>query len=79
MVTGVGRLDARTVFVMANDDTVKAQGKATAWRKGQKLFVLEAMKMQNEAPSPVAGRVAKVHAREGQVVDTRDVLVALEP
>lgn len=40
-----------------------------AVEKGQPLFVLEAMKMQNELGSPESGRVAEVFASEGDVVE----------
>jgi pyruvate/2-oxoglutarate dehydrogenase complex dihydrolipoamide acyltransferase (E2) component len=42
------------------------------------LLILEAMKMQNEIPSPVAGVVKKVHVRPGQNVEGKDVLLELE-
>jgi pyruvate carboxylase subunit B len=43
------------------------------------LAVLEAMKMQNEIPAPVAGRVREVRVKVGQGVLVSDVLVVLEP
>jgi len=43
------------------------------------LAVLEAMKMQNEIPAPVAGVVREVRVRVGQGVQASDVLVVLEP
>jgi biotin carboxyl carrier protein len=36
---------------------------------GQGLLVMEAMKMQNEIRAPRAGRVARLHAREGTGVE----------
>jgi pyruvate carboxylase subunit B len=53
---------------------VKA-GQAVA--KGDVLFVLEAMKMQNEVRSPVAGTVQAVHAAAGAVVEPSQVLVEI--
>ena len=47
--------------------------------KGDILFVLEAMKMQNEVRSPVDGRVAAVHAVAGATVDPSQVLVEISP
>ena len=43
------------------------------------LAVLEAMKMQNEIPAPVAGVVKEVRVSEGQGVLASDVLVVLGP
>ncbi len=47
--------------------------------KGEVLFILEAMKMQNEVKAPVAGRVATVHLQAGQAVEPRQVVLDLEP
>ena len=46
--------------------------------QGDRLFVLEAMKMQNELRAPRAGRVARVAVAEGQTVEARDLLLVLE-
>jgi len=43
------------------------------------LVILEAMKMQNEIPAPVAGIVREIRVREGQGVLASDVLVVIEP
>ena len=48
------------------DRVLVAPGDAV--RRGDVLFVLEAMKMHNEVRSPVAGRVAAVHLAAGAVV-----------
>ncbi|MFA5944498.1 MAG: biotin/lipoyl-containing protein [Candidatus Thermoplasmatota archaeon] len=47
--------------------------------KGDILFVLEAMKMQNEVRSPVAGRVTAVHGHVGGAVEPSQVLVEIGP
>jgi biotin carboxyl carrier protein len=47
-------------------------------RAGQGLVVMEAMKMENELRAPRAGRVAEVHARERQAVETGALLVLLD-
>jgi biotin carboxyl carrier protein len=52
-------------------------GQAVA--KGDVLFVLEAMKMQNEVRSPIAGRIAAVHGQVGGAVEPSQVLVEIEP
>lgn len=47
--------------------------------KGDLLFVLEAMKMQNEVRSPMAGRVTAVHGQVGGPVEPSQVLVEISP
>ena len=46
---------------------------------GQRLLVLEAMKMQQDIVAPVAGRVRSIEVREGQQIASGDSLVSLEP
>jgi biotin carboxyl carrier protein len=48
-------------------------------RRGDVLFVLEAMKMHNEVRSPVAGRVAAVHLAAGAVVGPGDAVLDVAP
>ena len=45
---------------------------------GQGLFVVEAMKMQNEIRSPKSGTVERVLAKEGQPVTAGEVLAWVE-
>ena len=45
--------------------------------EGQSLLILEAMKMQNEIQAPSAGKVEKIHVREGEAVDGGAKLVGL--
>ncbi len=48
--------------------------------KGQRLFVLEAMKMENEIEAPVAGKVDAVNIKVGvSVSDTAQPLVVIRP
>ena len=47
--------------------------------RGAPLVVLEAMKMQNEIPAPVAGTVREVRIHEGDAVTANDVLVRIGP
>jgi len=44
---------------------------------GQTVAVLEAMKMQNDIPSDLAGIVQAVNVTEGQVVSRGDPLVTI--
>jgi pyruvate carboxylase len=46
--------------------------------KGDRLLVIEAMKMQSTVYAPVAGKVAKLWAQPGQQVEAKDLLVAIE-
>ena len=45
---------------------------------GQGLFVVEAMKMQNEIRSPKSGAIERFLAREGQTVNAGEVLAWVE-
>jgi pyruvate carboxylase len=46
--------------------------------QGQKLLVLEAMKMQSTVYAPVAGRVVRRLVGPGQNVDTKELLLVIE-
>ncbi|MEL7587952.1 MAG: acetyl-CoA carboxylase biotin carboxyl carrier protein subunit [Prolixibacteraceae bacterium] len=46
--------------------------------KGQKLFLLEAMKMENEIGAPASGRVASIHVNVGDAVASGETIIILE-
>lgn len=46
-------------------------------RKGDKLLVLDAMKMFNDIISPINGRVDKVNVKQGSVVTKNEILIEL--
>ncbi|MCQ8184657.1 acetyl/propionyl/methylcrotonyl-CoA carboxylase subunit alpha [Parvularcula maris] len=46
--------------------------------KGQKLLILEAMKMQHEITAPTTGTVSEVRAKAGTQVASGDLLVTIE-
>jgi pyruvate carboxylase subunit B len=46
-------------------------------KTGQVLLILEAMKMQNEIPSPRDGVVKEIPVARGASVNTGDVLVVI--
>lgn len=47
--------------------------------EGASLLVLEAMKMENDIPSPIAGKVTSVNTSVGSSVETGAKLVVVEP
>ncbi len=55
-----------------------AASEGAAVRKGDKLMVIEAMKMQTTIYAPMDGMVAKLCAHPGQQVDAKDLLAELE-
>ena len=44
---------------------------------GSPLVILEAMKMQNEIASPIAGRVKSMHVKDGQTVGKEALLMEI--
>ncbi|WP_035292672.1 biotin/lipoyl-containing protein [Clostridium sp. KNHs214] len=49
-----------------------------SFKKGDVLFVLEAMKMENEIMAPHDGNVIDVNIAEGAMVNTGDVLAVIQ-
>ena len=47
--------------------------------KGEKLLMMEAMKMQTTVYAPCDGVVAELHVALGDTVDAKDLLVRLRP
>ncbi len=49
-----------------------------AVEKGDRLLVMEAMKMQSTVYAPVAGKAVQILAFVGQQVEPKDLLVVIE-
>jgi pyruvate carboxylase len=54
-------------------------GKGQQVARGQKLLGIEAMKMETSVYSPFAGTVREVHVQPGGAVESKDLLMVLEP
>jgi pyruvate carboxylase len=46
-------------------------------KKGDRLLVIEAMKMQSTIYAPVAGKVTAIHTQTGQQVEAKDLLMVI--
>lgn len=46
--------------------------------EGQVIAVLEAMKMENDICTPVAGKVVAVNVKKGDTVNSNDLLVSIQ-
>jgi len=55
-----------TKLFVSKDDVVE---------KGQKIFILEAMKMENEIDSPISGSVTKIIVEEGKAVQKGQLIL----
>jgi acetyl/propionyl-CoA carboxylase alpha subunit len=44
---------------------------------GQPMFVLEAMKMENEIRAPFAGKIGSIKVSQGQIVSLHDILAEI--
>jgi pyruvate carboxylase len=47
-------------------------------QKGDRLLVMEAMKMQTTLYAPIAGKVASILVQPGQQVEVKDLLMSIE-
>jgi len=66
----VARMPGKIIKIMVGEgDTVS---------KHQGLIIMEAMKMENELKAPAAGRVKTIQVKEGENVDTGEILIIFE-
>lgn len=47
-------------------------------KEGEALLILEAMKMQNEINSPVAGKIKQIHVKVNDTVNKEDIMVEID-
>jgi len=57
--------------------TIIAVERGSPVKKGDKLLVMEAMKMQTTVSAPVAGKVLRLAVQPGQTVEPKDLLVEI--
>ncbi len=58
--------------------TIVAVNEGQTVKKGDRLLVMEAMKMQSTVYAPSNGKVVKVLAHAGQLVESKDLLLVIE-
>ncbi len=57
-------------YIHAEGDVVPA---------GERLCVIEAMKMESNVTAPIGGRIKKIHIAEGELIESGDLLLTIEP
>jgi pyruvate carboxylase len=56
---------------------VRAEGDHVS--AGERLCVIEAMKMESSVTAPIAGRIKKIHVPAREQIDAGDLLYTIEP
>jgi len=73
---GGGDTSVRAVMTGIVRDVLVAPGDVVT--AGQVLFILEAMKMENEVKADVAGTVSSVHTEAGVTVEQGDLVIEID-
>jgi biotin carboxyl carrier protein len=77
MPRAVGKQELRAEMPGKIVKVLVALGESVAAEQG--VVVIEAMKMENELRSPIAGRVTELHVSEGDAVESGALLAVIEP
>jgi geranyl-CoA carboxylase alpha subunit len=76
---GTGASDTELRAPMNGKVVAVLVAEGDAVERGQRLVVVEAMKMQHEMMAPAAGRVARLAVKPGDQVASRQLLLELKP
>ena len=78
----------RKVWVQPNEKMIKAYipgnileifvKKGQNIKEGEKLLILEAMKMRNVITTPVSGKIKAIHVNVGVMVPKNELLIEIE-
>jgi acetyl-CoA carboxylase biotin carboxyl carrier protein len=68
-----------TFYKRPSPDASNFVEEGTVVKKGQKLCIVEAMKLMNEIESPIAGTIVKILSSDGEVVEFGEVLFLIDP
>ncbi|UCB46014.1 MAG: hypothetical protein JSV25_00900 [Spirochaetota bacterium] len=63
-------MPGNVVKIIAQEDSTVKQG--------EPVIILEAMKMNNEIPSPVSGTIKEIKVKEGETIDSEDIIAIIE-
>lgn len=47
--------------------------------EGEKIIIIEAMKMENALSAPISGKIKSIKAKEGAAIDKGSVLIEIDP
>jgi len=67
-----------TAYLASGPDTAPFVAVGSVVKQGQTVLIIEAMKTMNQIPSPVAGKVIRIHVDNGDPVEYGAALVTIE-